>query len=273
MRLVPWSAAVVMPLLLASATSNDTFDLAGDRVRPASTDRHVDYRLDLAGQQAMVRQPAGVRPGERLGLLVYVPPGDGVPRVPDGWAAVLDERRLVFVGLAGAGNGQPVSRRCGLAVVAAGRALRLWPAIDRDRVYAAGTSGGARVAGLLGFYQPDLFRGTIQCCGTDYFHRLPHASAAAQYQAGGPLLVDQTEADRAKPRVAFALVTGDRDPGHDLVVDTFHGGFEHDHFRAVLLDGPGRGHAPADGPTFAAAVAFLDQPRPGLARRPATRPR
>ncbi len=263
------TAGLFALLLAARAAADDgqPIDLAGDRGRPPAHDRHVDYRLDLTGQQAFVRQPADIAPGERLGLIVYVPPGDRLPGVPDGWAAVLDARRLVFAGIAGAGNDQPVSRRCGLAVAAAGRVMAR-NRVEPTRVYVAGFSGGARVAGLLGFYQSDVFRGTVQCCGADYYRRVPHADPAVAAQAGGPLLADPAEGARARPRVRFVLVTGDGDPNHDLMADVFHGGLVPDRFRATLIDVPGLGHRPADGPTFDRAVAFLDAPP-----RPTTRPR
>ncbi len=259
-------AVTVRPAAAAAAAADDgqPLDLAGDRARPPSRDRHVDYRLDLAGQRAVLRQPAGVAADERVGLVVYVPPDDGLPGVPDGWAAVLDAHRLAFAGVGGAGNGRPVSRRCGLAVAAAGRVMATCR-VDPARVYAAGFSGGARVAGLLGFYQPDVFRGTVQCCGADYYRRVPHADPAVAAQAAGPLLADAAEAARAKPRVRFALVTGDGDPNHGLMADVFHGGYEPDHFRATLIDTPGTGHRPAAAAAFAAAIEFIE-------RSPTTRP-
>ena len=272
MRTALLLSTVAAMLWCQPARGDDVIALAGPRKPPPLHDRHIDYKLDLTGQTAVVRLPAHATADERLGLIVYVSPGDDPPTVPDGWADVLDARRVIFAAVVDAGNDQPVSRRCGLAVATAGRVMATH-AVDPARVYAAGTSGGARIAGLLGFYQPDLFRGTVQCCGADYFRRLPHATAEAARQAGGPLIVDAAEAARAKPRVRFVLVTGDADPAHDLVADVFHGGFEHDRFQADLLDVPDRGHAPADGPTLTAALAFLDRPWTADNRRlPATAP-
>ena len=263
-------AAVALGLARAAAADDGTvLSLAGKRLPPPSHDRHVDFQLDLSAQQAFLRLPADVAPDGRIGLVVYIPSKDGLPPVPDGWTDVLDAHHLAFAGVAGAGNGQLVSRRGGLAVATAGRVMALHK-VDPARVYVAGLSGGARVAGLVGFYQPDLFRGTVQCCGADYWRQVPHADPATQRQVGPVLLVDGAEGARAKLRVRFALITGDRDFNRALVSETFHGGFEPDHFTAKLFDVPGMGHRNADGPTFAAAIAFLEQP--DIANRATSRP-
>ena len=256
--------ALAVALLLAAGEDGETVSLAGAAIKPPSRDRHVDYAVKLDGEQAFVRLPAKVPAGQAMGLVVYVPAGDDAAQPPDGWAAVLDERHLIFAGVGGAGNERTVSRRCGLAVATA---LRMTAAhkVDPARIFSAGTSGGSRVAGLLGFYQPDLFRGTIQCCGADFYHRVPDTSSPNKFRGDGQQLADATEAGKAKGKVRFALITGPADFNHDFVADVFHGGFEKEHFKATLLDVPGMGHEPASAETLRKALDFVEPP-------PATKP-
>jgi len=69
----------------------------------------------------------------------------------------------------------------------------------------------ARMAGLLGFFQSDVFRGTIQNCGADFYHHVPQVYATSQLDTAGqpygffPATADEVQ--RAK-QVRFALITG-----------------------------------------------------------------
>jgi predicted esterase len=133
--------------------------------------------------------------------------------------------------------------------------------VDPTRVFAAGFSGGARMSGLLGFYQPDIFRGTIQNCGADFYKPVPIVAATSQFDtAGHPYgLLEAVPADViGARRVRFVLITGSNDFRHGNMLDIFHGGFEADGFRARLFDVPGMSHDICDRETFARALDFLE---------------
>ena len=125
----------------------------------------IGQTVMLADEKFLLYVPA-VRPPHGFALLVFVPPWQDA-RLPPGWAAVLDRYGVIFVTAARAGNAERVlDRRVPLALLAAhGIAARY--AIDRDSVFVAGFSGGARVAMRLALSFPDVFRGAILNAGSD----------------------------------------------------------------------------------------------------------
>ncbi|MGZ4828202.1 MAG: hypothetical protein ACXV78_01060 [Candidatus Angelobacter sp.] len=78
------------------------------------------------------------------------------------------------------------------------------------------------MAGLLGFYQADLFCGTIQNCGADFYKQVPTQTATPTVDtAGNPYgLFDATADEIAGARsVRFALITGSRYFRHGIILD------------------------------------------------------
>lgn len=221
----------------------------------------IQYDLDLTQERYFVHVPANYTGTEPFGLIVFVHAGEAVEQLPAGWNAVLAQRKFLFVAAQQSGNGQVDGRRMGLAVLGALKMAERYK-IDPQRVYAAGFSGGARVAGKLGFYQPDLFRGTIQCCGADFYEAVPavHAKPAADNAAGpyGMLEANRDEIDLARKNVRFALITGSKDFRYGNILDIYQGGFSKAGFQAKLLDVPGMDHRLCDGKTLATAIAFLE---------------
>jgi pimeloyl-ACP methyl ester carboxylesterase len=230
----------------------------GGNLQPSRLDPHVNYQP--SAPRFYVHLPDDYSSKARYGLVVFIDSGDEVRAEPDEWAPVLDHRKLLFIAPLNAGNDRDDRDRMGLAVLAALQMLRHYP-IDPGRIYVAGFSGGARMASRLGFYQPDLFRGTIQNCGTDFYRHVPQVVATTRMDtAGKPYgLLDATpeEIDRAR-RVRFALVTGSDDFRHGNIVDLFHGGFEASGFQARLFDVPGMRHDTADARTLNAVLDFID---------------
>jgi hypothetical protein len=228
---------------------------------PAARDAHIDYSLDVAGERFLVHVPEDYSPRRPYGLLVYVHPGDWIAAPPRGWSGVLDERRLIFVAPENAGNDEKVERRLGLAVLAA-EAMMTRYAIDPHRVYAAGWSGGARMAELLGFYQQDVFHGTVQSCGADFYADLPHVHGTRDDRRGGAtygVLLAPTEAEKlGAKQIRFALVTGPGDFRFGDVRDIYEYGLRPAGYDAKLLVVPGMGHENADADALRAALDFID---------------
>lgn len=203
--------------------------------------------------------PPNYTGSEPYGLIVFTF-ADPQARLPVGWQAVLDARKYLFVAAENAGNDQPRARRLGLAVMGAMQVMKEYR-IDSKRVYAAGFSGGARMAGLLGFYQSDVFRGTVQNSGADFYRPVPVVEATSLVDtAGRPygLLVASNNEVRQARSVRFVLITGTNDFRRGNILDIFHGGFERDGFKAKLLDVPGMSHDICDGETLARAIDFLE---------------
>lgn len=230
------------------------------RLLPERLDPNIVYDLDPQRERFFVHVPRSYQSAGTHGLVVYIDPGDVVGAEPKGWEDVLDRRQLLFIAPQNAGNRQPVNRRLGLAVLAA-LEMSAHYKIDPHRVYAAGLSGGARIAGQLGFFQPELFHGTVQSCGADFYLHVPKVVATSEVDTAGypygffeapPYVIE-----RAK-RTRFALITGSRDFRHGNIIDIYRGGFAKMDFKAKLFDIAGMEHANADAPTLEAALDFID---------------
>jgi dienelactone hydrolase len=128
------------------ATRNDAATLDAQPIDP----RHEKFGLYVPAQ----------KPAKGYGLLVWVSPLDEAGMPPD-WHATLEERGVIFVTAARSGNQtSPIGRRIPLALTAAANVARSH-AIDPDRVWIAGFSGGARIAERMALAYPDVFTGAI----------------------------------------------------------------------------------------------------------------
>jgi hypothetical protein len=232
---------------------------AGPSPTPGHFSSHVAYNLVPSNERFYVYVPTGYTGSEAYGLIVFTY-ADAVAGLPAGWQAVLDVRKYIFVAAENAGNDQPYGRRLGLAVMGALEMMKTYR-VDPARVYAAGFSGGARMSGLLAFYQSDLFRGTLQNCGADFYKAVPIVNATTQLDTAGQPYgrLGATDAEvRGARKVRFVLITGTNDFRRGNILDVFHGGFERDGFKAKLFDVPGMGHHLCDGATLDRALDFLE---------------
>jgi pimeloyl-ACP methyl ester carboxylesterase len=119
----------------------------------------------IADEKFILHLPP-TEPATGYGLMVFVPPWRDA-RLPKGWAGLLDAHGMIFVSAAASGNDQyDMSRRLPLAVAAAHNVMRRYK-IDPARVFAAGMSGGSRVAMRLALGYPDIFRGALLNAGSD----------------------------------------------------------------------------------------------------------
>lgn len=232
----------------------------GSNLIPEHVSARVAYDPVLANERYFVYVPPSYTGSEAYGLIVFTY-ADPTARLPRGWQAILDARKYIFVAADNAGNDQPQGRRLGLAIMGALKTMRAYH-IDPSRVYAGGFSGGARMAGLLGFYQSDIFRGTLQNCGADFYRHVPIVDATSQIdRMGHPyglLEASDDEVHQAKS-VRFVLITGTNDFRRGNILDIFHGGFEQDGFHAKLFEIAGMGHDICDAETLSRALDFLEQ--------------
>jgi hypothetical protein len=133
--------------------------------------------------------------------------------------------------------------------------------VDKDRVYAAGALGGARMASYLGFTQSDIFHGTIQSCGSDFYKEVPkrYATTAEDKPGYHYGFCDASPAEVADARrsVKFALITGSDDFRRGNILNIYHEGFAKDGFRAKLFDVGPIGRSDCDGHTLEQALNFI----------------
>lgn len=233
----------------------------GERLTLKNHNANVLYDLNPRTENFFIHVPVSYSPQAAYGLIVFTDAAEEIGKVPDAWARVLDERKLLFVAAENAGNDQDASRRLGLAVLGALEMMKRYP-IAPNRVYAAGFSGGARVSGLLGFFQPDIFHGTIQNCGADFYMRVPTVYATSWVsttgQQYGRFEATTDEIARAR-RVRFVLITGTNDFRRGNILDIYNGGFARQHFAAKLIDVPGMDHTICDAATLSAALDFIER--------------
>lgn len=232
----------------------------GTTLGPKYRDPHISYGLDPSSERYLVHVPDSYAGNVPYGLVVFIDADEVVSQVPDGWASVLDARQMLFVAPENAGNDQDNNRRMGLAVLGALEMMKRYR-IDSSRVYVAGYSGGARMAGMLGFYQPDVFHGTIQNCGADFYRQVPTVYAASWVSTTGrpygTFQATDEEIVQAK-RVRFVLVTGTNDFRRGNILDIFNGGFAKEGFKAKLFDVPGMQHTTCRGDILSAALDFIE---------------
>lgn len=242
----------VMNCARAPSSNVVTFDAARSE---HSYDSHIDAKIDLTREKFLL-----VVPPAPTGVVVFISSEDSVSMPPE-WAQVLERHHLIFVAPFAAGNTQAQGRRYGLAVLAL-EAVKQRLEIEPSRVYVAGISGGARTAGDLAFYEPDLFHGTIQNCGSDFPHDVPTVLATSHLDTlGNPYGVFEItpeHAARAKAKVRFTLITGSNDFRHGNVLDLYTAGFAAEGYHAKLFDVAGMGHTTCNGETLEAALSFLE---------------
>ncbi|MBC7998261.1 MAG: hypothetical protein IAF58_09975 [Leptolyngbya sp.] len=219
----------------------------------------ISYNLNGANERFLVYVPDNYSNTGQFGLIVFNSPIDTIRGVPDGWEDVLHSQKFLLVAPENAGNGQSTERRAGLGVLAA-KAMIAKYNIDKSRIYAAGLSGGARIASILGFCQGDIFRGTIQSCGTNFIKpivwRLANPESASDKQYGQARATAQ-EIDYAKRYVRFALITGSNDFRYNYIRDIYNNGFVPERFQCKLFDIPNMQHINCDGDALRQALEFL----------------
>lgn len=127
-----------------------------------SPDENIDFQLYV---------PPTYDPSKPAGLLVYISPTQS-GEIPRGWSTVLDTHNVIWIGTDRAGNSELVARRILFAMLAPTVADQLY-AIDPERIYVTGLSGGGKTASMVATDQAQLFRGAIYNCGVEFWDQEP----------------------------------------------------------------------------------------------------
>ena len=162
--------------------------------------------------------------------------------MPDGWGAVLAEKKLIYVAAYESGNQRDLFDRCRLAVDAAHNMKQRFH-IDPDRVYVSGMSGGGRVSSMLGVAYADVFAGTFPFMGTNFYKPIPtgepNKAWLPMYEPDPHILA------RAKARNRYVLMTGETDFNRENTQRIAKDGFKAQGFRHVALHRGPRRRPPA----------------------------
>ncbi|MGE0708286.1 MAG: PHB depolymerase family esterase [Planctomycetota bacterium] len=176
----------------------------GDAVAPTRSE------LDLGQERFSVYLPTNFAArGRPLGLLVWISPG-GTGHVPRAWEPVCDRERLIAIGPEGAFNQVPTPDRIALALTAAHGARQRWPAIDPERVYVGGFSGGGNMACWLQLHYPEVFRGALVFAGCDAYRPIPVPDRPGAHWRGTIPRPSEERLALARTR-GWAFLVGERD--------------------------------------------------------------
>ena len=215
---------------------------------------------DLGDETFEVFVPEGYEEGAGFGLLVWVSPTPfGGVETPEVQAA-LGGAKLIWIGANGGGNGRPTWDRTGLALDAARKMAALYD-LDPERIYAAGYSGGGRVAGGLALHFPEVFRGAFTVYGVSWFEPVPVPDKPGAHWPASFAAPPEASLPGLRKESRFVLLTGGRDfnkPQTRAVRRAMEAaGFE----GVTYLEVPGASHYELpDGEWWSRAFAALDDP-------------
>ena len=188
------------------------------------------------------------KPADGYGLLVWVSPLDGAG-MPLGWPATLEDRGVIFVTAERSGNyTSPLGRRIPLALTAAANVVRNY-AIDPDRIWIAGFSGGARIAERMALAYPDVFSGALLDGSSD--------------DIGSPdlPLPPRKHFERLLDRTSIVLSTGEMDEYNTGAARRVASSLRRICFDRLSVEVRRReGHVMMNGRSLAKAIEFLDRP-------------
>jgi len=215
----------------------------------------------IENESFVVYMPPDYNPAQAThGLMIWISPS-AHGGVPAPWVPVLDQQRLVWIGANDAGNDRPVQwHRLALALDALHNLTQHF-AIDEERIYVSGFSGGSRAASLLAQNYPDLLRGVLCICGVNYFRAVGNTERRgyhfeAQFMRPGPELYNL-----ACTRSHFVLLTGERDFNRIETYSIYKNGFRRDPFKHVAyIEVPDLEHEIPDAEWFERALQALDDP-------------
>ena len=218
-----------------------------DQVQQGGGAQTLAYRLYV---------PPDYDPGRPAGVMVHVPANDE-PAGPGPYKEVLADRNLIWIGPAEVGNKQDVPWREWAAIHAA-REVQNRYAVDPDRIYVSGFSGGGRVASRVAVVGSDFFDGGFYFCGVNHYGRVPAGDGKnwdGFWDRPDPALLR-----RAMQAGRFVLFTGSEDFNLDNTRRVFEQARQDGFGMVAYLEKPGHGHQQPDADYFRRGVALLDSP-------------
>jgi len=159
--------------------------------------------------------------------------------IPNRWKPVLDKHNLIWIGANRSGN-QVMTKRRMLFSALAPVYIQDHYAVNTDRIFVSGLSGGGRVSSLVAIEFAQLFKGAIYICGVN---------PPRQEQ---PALLDHVRKNR------FVFLTGSRDFNRDETKSVFTRYKELGVENARLMIIPHMSHRNPDREEFEEAIRFLD---------------
>lgn len=216
-----------------------------------------DLRIEDETFQIVV--PEDYREDGSYGVFVWVSPtpSGGCPKL---WVESLAKRKLIWVGADNSGNDRLIDHRVRLAVEGALQIQDLY-AINPERVYVGGFSGGGKVTAMCNVVYADVFRGGFSICGPIFYRHIATGLKENEFYPQGYYAPPAKMLKDAKERNRHVLLSGDNDFNLQPTRQTYELGYVKDKFRKVsLLIVPGLAHDLPDEAWFERGIEFLDTP-------------
>jgi predicted esterase len=215
------SAQTSLPERKVAKPTRLDWEFACQGFKPA--ERKLPAGYDSAKQRYQLYVPKGTSKDKPLALVLFISPGDG-PQGWKNWQKPCEKEGVLFASPFGAGNSTQPGHRTRIILDVLDDVRRQY-AIDPDRTYLTGFSGGGRMACAIGFALPEYFGGVIPVCGTN--------------PLSGPTYLRH----RLEERLSVAFVTGETDMNRKENEVYMAPWFEELGIRSKLWVVPKMGHA------------------------------
>jgi predicted esterase len=187
---------------------------------------------------------------EKLGVYIHISPGDRAAAPKPGYQEMMRKHRLIYASPHGAGNKEADMRRCALALDALAQ-LRKDFAIDENRVYIGGTSGGGAESTFATFLYPQDFRAAFNSV----------RSFSVTSSTCLPFADEGDIRDASKNKQPFAFISGPGDFNYKYMPKTEENFRDHG-FVARFFDVPGMKHQMASPETFDEVIRWVEANNP-----------
>jgi predicted esterase len=178
------------------------------------------------------------------GIVVYVSPSQSGSQ-PPGWAGVMDEHNLIWISANDSGNRVLAPRRALTAILAL-YAIQKDYALDEERIYVAGLSGGGKMASMIATDYAKTFDGGFFICGVE------------------PWEVDKAQQLEAMRSNRYVFLTGERDQALKPTKRVYRQYRDAGVADIQLVVVPAMGHDSPPHQEISRAIAFLDTGVSGL---------
>ncbi len=211
---------------VAELTDAETLASLGEVV---TADSEVEWEIYV---------PENYTPTKPAGIMVNISPTRS-GKVPRRWKAILDRHNLIWIGANRSGNEVMTARRMLFSALAPDY-IRDHYAVDTNRIYVAGLSGGGRVTSIVALEFARLFKGAIFICGVN----MPREEK--------PVLLDQIRQNK------FVFLTGSKDFNKDETRRVFAAYKDLGVENIKLMVVPHMTHRNPDADKYEEAIRFLD---------------
>jgi len=180
--------------VLAPTRLDWQFVVKPNEFEPSSPRLPAGY--ESTNQTYMLFMPPNYNASRQWPLVLCVSPGDGPMGWPD-FESICRSEGVIFASPMNTGNNQPFAMRARIVLDVLDDVRRRL-AIDPDRVYLSGMSGGGRVAARVAYALPEACAGVMPICGSYSLRDEPWVRLRVAERLSVALLAGETDWLRAE---------------------------------------------------------------------------